>query len=536
MFDSLINHIRFTEKIRMNQVTYYITKIPILKYLIPKNPYAPETKKFLIYILSALSLIFGVLFKNGMMAGFYIGISILFYLSTYGRYLLPTFIVFGTLVFSMIKAFNTPSYITGSPMNYRSLMYHFRVEPKQISRNIRTEYFIRGFMNRLYLFILMPNMFFVVLGFGSWYVGILIMDSIHSYYFKKNERILLDQSNFNMKNGFIRATISMILVLMVVLPMMLPAVTQEYVHIKPINIGAIILVLVLLATYFDYKTRQNFDYKLMIRTYITGFAVSLGTIDAGQMVKEKNVSQVSKEYDKENVGKGFVMLNNIFFARYSKMWRKRSLINFSIIMVFTTVMIGMVIMNKTFGFEFDTNLGGMYGMVMLGMYYLNFGESITQALFYNCDSSLLGYRKYNTSENVLPNFIQRLKHIVRVHLPQSIVLSIGVVFLTKLIEPNTSVLLLGIVFIAFMSVSLLFCIHSLVTYYVFQPYTINLEMKGIGYTVMTMVAYIFAYSISSIGLDWITMVNIISVSSIIYLPVAALLVYTLAPTRFKVKR
>ena len=143
---------------------------------------------------------------------------------------------------------------------------------------------------------------------------------------------------------------------------------------------------------------------------------------------------------------------------------------------------------------------------------------------------------YNTSKNVLPNFIQRLQHVVRVHLPQSIILSIGVVFLTLMIEPGSSMANLVLVFVSFMSASILFCTHSLVNYYLFQPYTMNLELKGIGYNVMNIATYAVVYALSDLGIESLSMLKILIGSAIIYFPIAALLVYYLAPKRFKVKR
>lgn len=529
MLDRLITHIRFSEKIRKNKVTYYVSKIPIIKYLIPEDPYNPKSNKIFINILSVISFLFKILVSNLSMGLLYMGVITFLIKGDFGA----TWIVYGTFMFSIMKAINVPSYIAGTPEIYRSLIYHLRVEPKEISSSIRAAYFLRGILNRLYLFMIMPNLYFTILAFGAWFAGIIITDAFQLRYFKKHEAIFLDQSNFNAKNGALRALLYFLILSLVALPI---SGVYVFIDMNPVFIGVIVLVLILWAVYFEFKARQDFDYKAMMRSYIAGYAENVDTKDLAKMVRDKNVKQVSRDYDKKDVGSGFVMLNNIFFSRYSKMWRKRFWINFGVIILFTSGTLVMVILESQFGFDLDTNLNGIFGIIMLGTYYLNFGDSITQTLFYNCDSSLLGYRMYNVSENVLSNFIQRLKHIIWVHLPQSIVLSIGLVFLTKFAEPQTSVFMLGFVFLAFMALSLMFCIHSLVNYYLFQPYTMNLELKGIGYHIMSTMAYVFVYTLSSMDLSWVTILKVILVTSVIYFPIASILVYSLAPKRFKVKR
>ena len=186
--------------------------------------------------------------------------------------------------------------------------------------------------------------------------------------------------------------------------------------------------------------------------------------------------------------------------------------------------------------QLQGNLTGILGIILLGSYYLNFGNKITMALFTHCDQSLLGYRTYNSGRNVLLNFIQRLYHVIRLHIPQILILSITAVFLTLMISPDVDRLSMFLVFAAFVSAGIAFCIHSLVLYYLFQPYNSELAVKSVGFTVADMLTYFAVYSISNFQGEHLTLLKIITSSALIYFVVASLLIYFLAPKTFKIRK
>ena len=59
------------------------------------------------------------------------------------------------------------------------------------------------------------------------------------------------------------------------------------------------------------------------------------------------------------------------------------------------------------------------------MYMINRGTVITQAMFMNCDHSMLTYRFYRQPNAILSLFIERLKYILLINLIPASVIAVG---------------------------------------------------------------------------------------------------------------
>lgn len=67
------------------------------------------------------------------------------------------------------------------------------------------------------------------------------------------------------------------------------------------------------------------------------------------------------------------------------------------------------------------------------MYCITSGRSITRALFYNCDQSLMKYGYYRRPDAILKNFRIRLRFMLKSELPMVVVLCVGFVIDTIII-------------------------------------------------------------------------------------------------------
>lgn len=59
------------------------------------------------------------------------------------------------------------------------------------------------------------------------------------------------------------------------------------------------------------------------------------------------------------------------------------------------------------------------------MYMINRGTVVTQAMFMNCDHSMLTYRFYRTPKVILALFKERLKTLIGINLIPALVIAIG---------------------------------------------------------------------------------------------------------------
>lgn len=92
------------------------------------------------------------------------------------------------------------------------------------------------------------------------------------------------------------------------------------------------------------------------------------------------------------------------------------------------------------------------------------------------------------------------------------------------------------VFVSFVSLGVFFCIHSLVLYYLLQPYDEKLEVKSIQHSLATGVTYVLVYLLSDANLSLEMLVGIVFLSGFVYFFVASILIYRLAPKTFKIRR
>ena len=171
---------------------------------------------------------------------------------------------------------------------------------------------------------------------------------------------------------------------------------------------------------------------------------------------------------------------------------------------------------------------------MFVMYLINRGDSITKAMFINCDKAMLHYSFYRKGKTILEMFSLRLKSLVAINIRPAIVLAIGLSLLYALSGGTSQVLEYVVIIVTILCLSVFYSVHYLVMYYLLQPFNEQLEMKSPIYqAVMGMtylVAYMFTIEISSIYFG----VIVIGIT-IVYCIVSLLLVYYFAPKTFRLK-
>lgn len=175
-------------------------------------------------------------------------------------------------------------------------------------------------------------------------------------------------------------------------------------------------------------------------------------------------------------------------------------------------------------------------MMLLLMYFINRGNTVTQVLFFNCDSSMLSYRFYRQPRVILGIFAARLKSLTAINLLPTAVIALGLPLLLLCsggTDTPTDYLVLPL---AILAMSVFFSVHYLVLYYLLQPYTAGLENTSFGYRLITGLTYFVCYMISTnvhgatvaFGIGMI-------VFAAVYVAAALLLAYRLAPKTFRLR-
>jgi len=170
------------------------------------------------------------------------------------------------------------------------------------------------------------------------------------------------------------------------------------------------------------------------------------------------------------------------------------------------------------------------------MYIINRGKVITQAMFMNCDHSMLTYRFYRQPKAVLLLFAQRLKYIIAINLAPALVIAAGLPVLLYITGGTSEPVNYLLLFVSIIAMSVFFSVHHIVLYYLLQPYNINLESKSAAYSIANFVTYLLCYIAIGRKIPTVIFGTAITVFCVLYAAVALLMAYHLAPKTFKLRQ
>lgn len=232
---------------------------------------------------------------------------------------------------------------------------------------------------------------------------------------------------------------------------------------------------------------------------------------------------------------GFAYLNDLFFKRHKKLLWKPCIAATGIsILAVVACTAGIYLIPETKALINNAVMNLLPSFAFI-MYIWNRGESFTQALYMNCDRSLLTYGFYKEPKCVLKLFSIRLKSVIKLNLLPAAVIAAGLpllLFLSGGTPRWTDYLVLPVTILA---MSCFFSVHYLTIYYLLQPYTAGTELKNPAYSAITAGTYVVCYMLLQVDLPAIGFGLLTIAFCVIYCAVACLLVYKLAPKTFKIR-
>ena len=194
-----------------------------------------------------------------------------------------------------------------------------------------------------------------------------------------------------------------------------------------------------------------------------------------------NIKVVKETKLEENVTSnktGYAFFHDLFVKRHSKILtkaiKKQSIV---ILSVCVLTLLVVILFPQTHNFLNKVTMKYLSYFVFL-MYLLNRGTVLTQAMFVNCDHSLLTYRFYRKKNVILGVFKERLKTLVYLNLYPALIIAITLPLILLLSGGTNNSLNYLVLFISIISMSIFFSVHNLVMYYLLQPYNINTEIKS----------------------------------------------------------
>lgn len=257
--------------------------------------------------------------------------------------------------------------------------------------------------------------------------------------------------------------------------------------------------------------------------------------DSKNAVAKNTAKAISADTNITSNKKGFEYLNELFIKRHKKiLWKPVLIISAVAFAIFA-------IANIAVGYipELKEDLNGMLlnslPYFLFIMYAINRGMSYSQALFINCDHSLLTYSAYKKPKNILKLFTIRLREIVKMNLLPGAVIGAGMAALLYTSGGTDTPVNYLLLLLTPMAMSLFFSVHNLTIYYLLQPYNNSTEIKSATYSIVIGLTYAVCYIFMNIELPTLYFGIAVLGFSIVYCLIACLLVYKKAPETFRIR-
>jgi hypothetical protein len=268
-------------------------------------------------------------------------------------------------------------------------------------------------------------------------------------------------------------------------------------------------------------------------------------LDMNRMMKEARVADVQtkeKDFSSEELkgqafqGKtGYAYLNAIFFSRHKRFLIQP--IQRRLIIIGVLFFVGLLIMlisPETSSKVTTYLLGGLPFFVFI-MNYTSIGERVCKAMFYNCDQSLLRYGFYREQAAILDNFKIRLIKLSGFNLIPALAICLACTLLFLISGEDWGLRDALTFWVTILCLSLFFSVHHLFMYYIFQPYSTELNMKNPFFFIVNSI--VVGLSAACIGFPKGSSVFtlVVLVGTIAYMVIALTLVYKYSSRTFRVK-
>lgn len=509
---------------RVNSFIYSIRTIPVVGKLIPYNFYGDKALKIIGVVLSILSELFTTFGYK-----FIYALLLLFVPAVSFEYSDPSSAFFNILVFmTLAGGFANRPLLEMSKDKYYGISI-MRMDAREYILSFFIYYCIRAFVGMgaaltVCCLLLGVNPLLALCGAGL----VLFCKTVFAAVELKNKISKLGKKQGSVYSGFVIG---------------IPLVAAAYI-LPAFNIAAsqlvFITLLVLLAASFVpalLYLKKNGNYRRVFKSLNSAAQMVLDPkASAASMQASRMKKQIDVSAGKDVKGlKGYRYFHRLFMDRHRKMMSRMAK-RIALVAAALLAIVGVALI-------FVPELSGKINRMTLGylpyfviiMYAINRGQSVSQAMFMNCDHSMLSFRFYRRPSDILGLFTLRLRSAVSINLWPAVVLGLGLPILMYFSGGTDNPLNYLVLFSTIISLSVFFSVHHLVIYYLLQPYNAQVEIKSKSYTLVSGLTYLVSYMFINVKLPTFQFGSCVIAFTVLYLIVALMLAYRLAPKTFKIR-
>ena len=522
---------RIRLSIAVNRWIYYLRKIPMVKHLFPVSLYHRRGLKDGLSVVMILYAILSELFKKS----FYV--AVLFVLvcaavPTNGPRLAAFLQLF--LFFSVIGG--TMNHITMFQTDDTRRMF-LKIMRFDSSLYIRTYVFSEYLM---YTVFMLPGMMISILLFkgnpllAGAFLSLALgahtaMDYLQMQIFAK--RWTLPLIKHNIKIISVSCLVFIAGFLLIAQGWILPLGSFDYVGFLGLVITAAVFVKINRYPYFSEASQQSIEYyNKMISAAGTDGSAAFQDVS----IRDKDIREMTNDKKVFTNRRGYEYLNAVFFHRQKRIFFRPVRNRLLIITVFALF---IFVLGKIIGISDKSAaaLNSLFPSLVFIMYLMNIGIRATRSLFYNCDVSLLQYSFYRRKDAVLKNFAIRFRYLILYNLIPAAALSIYLVVGFTGLKIPIPLMDMAISVITILLLSVLFSLHYLFLYYVFQPFTKDYNEKNPFYTILNNGMYIVCLMVMNLHVEIANFVLYVLMFTLAYIGIALFCVYRYAPKTFRIK-
>ena len=526
MLKTFITSFKLKNTYRVNSIIYSIKGLPIINKILPNSLYKNKILKIFGNIISILWELVSTFLWKGIYVWLVLGSMSFIYTTNQVNTFLHIF-VFSTLIGGILNTYllnpTKDKYysiiIMKMDANTFALTNYFYSMLKLII-GLMPFTIVFGVLLDVPLLICISMPVFVAL------IKIIVIGIFSIPNFKKNKVV----NNENLPTKKVWILLASLVLLGFGVPY-LGIVINQIIYIVLFSLSVIFGIIALreIITFKDYKK----IYKVLL-TNENVYAVQ--NASSTKTIRENIAKKIEYNGDITSNKTGFAYFHELFVKRHNKILtmaiKKQTLV---IIGIFLILYIA-IFLNPGLKQNLN-NLPLTYlPYFVFVMYLLNRGTTITQAMFMNCDHSMLTYRIYRTPKVILGIFKERLKTLILLNLIPAVFIGLGLAILLFLTGGTNNNLNYLIIFISIIAMSIFFSVHYLVMYYLLQPYNINTEVKNSTYTVVQGLTYFAAYYLIGKKIPTFSFGILMSTFCIIYSLISLFIAYKYAPKTFKIRQ
>jgi len=294
-----------------------------------------------------------------------------------------------------------------------------------------------------------------------------------------------------------------------------------------------VLGAVYLARYDHYPSAVNvMNGKENLSADITDADITFGDVK----LNDKETSDEAVKATAVTGKSGYDLLNALFVNRHRRILVRPVRIQTLIIWLVFAVFVVLRIAFPKVAFSFGELLPDMMPSLVFACYLCNQSvERACRAMFYNCDIAMLRYGFYRAPKVVLQGFGARLKTMLRLNSVTIFSLCGCVLGLAVLCRSDTTPWAMAMYVLGLCSVMVMFTVHHLFMYYVFQPYTTDLNVRNPFFKIGNGIIYFISYICLETRVNVRVFAPVALGVSLLYTAIALLCVYKFSPKTFRVK-